>query len=213
MATSTTKEKNDNKIKKNEVVNLCYTDVYELDELENRHLYINAEIDDEVIDTIVYHILRYNRMDKGIPVEKRTPIVIYMNSVGGQVSSGYALIDAMIDSETPVYTVNQGLCASMGLLIFLAGQKRYSMRHSEFLLHDGSTMGFDSTAKMKDRMDFETKQIEKITKEYVVERTQISPKTYDKKYRIEWYFLPEEAKRIGVIDYIVGVDCPLSEIV
>ena len=44
---------------------------FETDDLDNRRLYINGIIDSDVIDTIVYHILRYNREDKDIPVESR----------------------------------------------------------------------------------------------------------------------------------------------
>ncbi len=41
-----------------EVVNLCYTDKYEMNDLEERRLFINDNIDSEIVDTIVYHILR-----------------------------------------------------------------------------------------------------------------------------------------------------------
>jgi len=86
------------------------------------------------------------------------------------------------------------------------------MPHSEFLMHDGSTMGYDSMAKMKDRMEFETVQLEKMTKEYIMSRTEINEKLYDEKYRVEWYFLPNEGKSIGAIDYIVGKDCSINDI-
>lgn len=67
---------------------------FEADDLENRRLFINDVIDSDVIDTIVYHILRYNREDKDIPVESRKPILLYVNTNGGSVPDGYALIDA-----------------------------------------------------------------------------------------------------------------------
>ena len=51
---------------------------FEADDLENRRLFIN-----DVIDTIVYHILRYNREDKDIPIESRKPILLYVNTNGG----------------------------------------------------------------------------------------------------------------------------------
>lgn len=86
---------------------------YETDDLENRRLFINDVIDSAVIDTIVYHILRYNREDKDIPVESRKPILLYVNTNGGSVPDGYALIDAVMTSKTPVYTINQGYCYSM----------------------------------------------------------------------------------------------------
>ena len=45
----------------NTVMNIGYFEEYEMSDLEERRLFINGVIDDEVIDTIVYHILRYNQ--------------------------------------------------------------------------------------------------------------------------------------------------------
>lgn len=199
-------------MERKEVFSYTLEDKFSMEDMEARRLYLSAGINEETAGTIIYHILRYNRIDRDVPVEERQPIIIYINSPGGSVVDGYALIDVMQQSVTPVYTVNQGICASMGFLIFLAGHKRYSMLRSEFLMHDGSTYGWDSTAKMKDRMDFETGQIEAMTKKYIMDRTKINSDLYDAKYRVEWYFLPEEAKYHGVVDYIVGIDCSMNEI-
>ena len=46
--------------------NLHYSEEFEINDLEERRLFINSEIDESILDTIVYHILRYNRMDKGL---------------------------------------------------------------------------------------------------------------------------------------------------
>lgn len=195
------------------VYNLCYEDKFDIEDNEGRRIYLNCEVDEGVVDGAVYHILRYNRLDKDIPVEDRKPIIIYINSPGGSVSDGYSLIDAIRISKTPVYTVNLALCASMGFLIFIAGHKRYAMPHAEFLMHDGSTMGYDSTAKMRDRMEFETVELEKETRKYIMSRTKIDEALYDAKYRCEWYFLPKTAKEIGATDYILGEDCSIDEII
>lgn len=194
------------------VVNLCIEDTYNIEEVEGRRLYINFGIDEEVIKSIVWHILRYNRQDRGKPIEDRVPIKLYINSPGGNVADGYGLIDAIITSKTPVWTINQAMCASMGFLIFIAGQKRYSMPHSEFLMHDGSNFAYDSTAKMKDRMDFELGELEQVNKDYIMSHTKIDENLYKEKYRVEWYFLPKLAKEVGVVDYIVGEDCDIDEI-
>lgn len=195
------------------VVNLCMEDTFDMEDLEGRRLYINFGIDDMVIESIVYQIMRFNRQDKGKPIEDRVPIKLYINSPGGDVTAGYGLIDAIITSKTPVWTINQAMCASMGFLIFIAGQRRYSMPHAEFLMHDGQNMAYGSTAKMKDRMDFELGELEQMTKNYIINRTKISSDLYDEKYRVEWYFLPPKAKEVGVIDYIVGEDCDIDEII
>lgn len=66
---------------------------------------------------------------------------------------------------------------------------------------------------MKDRVDFEAGQVEVHTKNYIIGQTKIDEKLYDEKYRVEWYFYPEEAKSFGVCDYIVGKDCTIDEII
>jgi len=196
-----------------DICSVTYLEKFEVNDLEERRLFINCGIDETIIDSIVYHILRYNRLDKGLKPEERKPILLYINSPGGSVCDGYGLIDVIQSSITPVYTINQALCASMGFLIFLAGHKRFSMLRSEFLMHDGSTAGWDSTAKMKDRMDFETNQLEQMTKQYIMSRTTIDNDLYDAKYRVEWYMLPKEAKEHGIVDCIIGVDCSIDEII
>ena len=193
------------------VMQTDYMNKFEIEETEARRLYINYGIDETIIDDTVFHIMRFNRLDKGVPKEKRQPILLYINSPGGSVSDGYGLIDVMLTSETPIYTINQALCASMGFLIFLAGSKRFSMPHAEFLMHDGSTFALDSTAKARDRMEFEG-QIENMTKAYIMERTTIDNDLYDQKYRVEWYMLPEEAKEHGIVTHIIGKDVPLEEV-
>ena len=204
----------ENKIERNSeyTYTLCYEDKFFQEDLEDRRLYINNEIDKEAIDMIVYHIMRYNRLDNGTPINKRKPIRLYIISPGGVVSDGFGVIDAILLSKTPVYTINLAECSSMGFLIYIAGSKRYALPHCEFLMHDGATGVYDSTSKAKDRLEFDTIQIADMIKKYVLERTSISSKKYNQQRRIEWYFLPEEAKQNGVVDFIVGKDCDIDEI-
>jgi len=202
-----TKEKNKS------IVNLCMEDTFDLEDLADRKLFINDEIDGVVIDTIVYQIMRFNAQDKGKSVEDRLPIKLYINSNGGSVTDGYGLIDAILTSKTPVYTINQAMCASMGFLIFIAGDKRYTMPHAEFLMHDGSNFAMGSTAKMKDRMDFELGELEQMTRDYIISRTKITEDLYKEKYRMEWYFLPKTAKNYGIADFIIGEDCDIDDII
>lgn len=203
----------DNEIKISETYNYEYSDKFDIEDNEQRRIYINSEIDENIVDTAVYHILRYNRLDKDTPITSREPIKIYINSPGGLVADGYALIDAIKLSKTPVYTINLANCLSMALLIFISGHKRFSMPHAEFLLHDGSSGCFDSVSKMQDRLKFESEQIEKMTKEYILSNTSITKEQYEMNIRKEWYFLPQEGKSIGVVDSIIGEDCELDEII
>ena len=194
--------------------NYCYADKFDMEDIEtNRHLFLNGDVDEQAIDQLVYHILRYNRLDKGKPVEDRQPIVLYINSPGGSVICGYGLIDAIISSKTPVYTVNLAECSSMGFLIAIAGHKRYTFPHCEYLMHEGYAGAYDNMSKAKDRIDFEAGEMEEMTRAFVLSKTKITEDLYKEKYRCEWYFLPAKAKELGVVDYIVGVDCDIDEII
>lgn len=195
------------------IYNLELDDRFTEEDLENRCVYLQESVDSCSANEIIYHIFRYNRLDKGIPIWERKPIVLYITSPGGSVVDGFGLIDAILESETPVYTVNQAMCYSMAFLIFIAGHKRYSMKHSTFLCHDGSSFAYDSMSKLKDRMEFETGQMEERTKQYIIEQTDITEELYQEKYRKEWYMYADEAKEYGIVDFIVGDDCKLNDII
>lgn len=196
-----------------ENINYSLEDIFTMEDMENRKININSEINANIAESVVYHILRYNRMDYGVPISERRPIMIYINSKGGSVTAGFAIIDAMINSKTPIFTVNLAECYSMAFLIFIAGAKRFSMPSATYLLHDGESFAYDSVSKLKDRMEFELVQMEEHIKKYVISRTNISEKTYIKNYRKEWYFYPTEAKNYGIVTHIVGEDCDIDEII
>lgn len=187
-------------------------DVFYVKDLLQRKIFIHCPIEQETVDAAVHHILQFNRDDRGIPPEERRPILLYVNSKGGEEEPGYMLIDAILESVTPVYTVNLGYQYSMAFLIGLAGHKRFATRHARFLMHDGVGSLMDSTSKIYDFVEFQ-KKAELQLKEYVLNRSKISSSEYDAKHRVEWYMLSDEAKKFGFTDYIIGEDCDLDEII
>lgn len=194
------------------VTTMPLNELYDNEDDIFRNIYLNCDIDDEIIDTAVYRILRYNRYDKGLKDEERMPIKIFINTGGGSVAAGFTLIDTILNSKTPIHTINLGNAYSMGLLIFIAGQKRITMPSSTFLLHDGSICVSDSYSKTKDFSDFEFKNRAKRTKDYVLKQTKIPTKKYERNLRREWYMDAIESKQLGVSTHIIGIDCDLDNI-
>lgn len=184
---------------------------YYYQDLKQRRLFLQDNVDQWTIAPVVKHIMRFNIEDKGKPVEERTPIILYVSSNGGSVDDGFELIDMILTSKTPVYTVNVGYAYSMGFLILLAGHKRFSMPNAKFLLHDGSNFAWGSSAKIRDQMAFQ-ERIDARVKEYVIDRTSITNKEYDKKYRVEWYMFADEAREKGVIDAVIGLDSDIDSV-
>lgn len=187
-------------------------DVFYLRDLKQRKLFISTNICQETVDDAIRHIMQINREDMGIAIKDRKPIILYVTSNGGDVDAGFALVDVILSSETPVYVINQGYQYSMGFLIGLAGHKRFAMPHSKFLMHDGSQFIYNSGAKAQDQMEFNKKQEERI-KQYVLSRTKITSEMYDSQMRKEWYMFADEAKELGVTDYIIGEDCTINDII
>lgn len=187
-------------------------EMFYLQDLKQRKLFLNDGISQETVAEIVKHILQFNCEDKFTPVENRKPILLYVVSNGGEVDAGYELIDVIQNSKTPVYTINLGYQYSMGFLIGLAGHKRYATKNAKFLHHDGSNYVYDSGAKVQDRIRFDAR-VEERTKEYVLSRSNLTPEEYDAKFRVEWYMFADEAKERGFCDYIIGEDCDLDEVI
>ena len=189
-------------------------DIFFLKDVKSRKFYLNYDVDQCGIHDIARHILQINKEDDndGIPKEERKPILLYIASNGGEVDSGFELIDIIEASVTPVYTVNLGFQYSMGFLIGLAGHKRYAMKNAKFLMHDGSNFVWNSGAKAQDQMEFH-KKVEARVKDYVISHSNVTPEEYDSKLRVEWYLFADEAKEKWFTDYIIGDDCPLSEVI
>lgn len=187
-------------------------DLLYVKDIQQRKFFLTAEITQETVIDIVRHIMQINKEDKGIPYEQRTPILIYVASNGGEVDSGFELIDVILSSKTPVHTVNMGYQYSMGFLIGLAGHKRFAAKNAKFLMHDGSNFVYGNSSKVQDRVRFDARVEERI-REYVMSRSRVTPEEYDSKFRVEWYMFADEAKEKGFTDYIIGVDCDMDEIV
>lgn len=196
------------------LINDKYTadELFYLRDLKQRKLFLSDGIDQSSVLSIVRNIMQFNADDKEIPAEERTPIMLYLVSEGGEVDSGFELIDVIQSSKTPVYTVNLGYWYSMGFLIGIAGHKRFATKNSKILIHDGSTCVYNSGAKAQDQMRFQAKADERI-KNYVLSRSKITSDDYDQQFRSEWYLFANEAKEKGFVDYIIGEDCEIDEVI
>lgn len=187
-------------------------DLFYLKDLERRKLFFSSNVCQVTVEEIIKHILQFNAEDKGIDPRERKPILLYISSYGGEIDAGFQLIDVIMTSKTPVYTINLGVQYSMGFLIGLAGHMRYALPTAKYLCHDGSSFVYTSGTKAQDEMEFQRRVDERI-KDFIVTRTNITAEEYDSKLRVEWYLFAEEAKEKGVTDMIVGVDCDIDEII
>lgn len=187
-------------------------EIFYLNDLKQRKLFLNVDVEQLSVADIVKHIMQYNKEDKGIDPAQRQPILLYITSNGGEVDSGFELIDIIQNSKTPVHTINLGYQYSMGFLIGLAGHKRYATQNAKFLMHDGSNFVYNSGAKAQDQMEFQ-KKVEDRVKQYILSKSKLTSEEYDSKLRVEWYLFASEAKDKGFVDYIIGEDCDIDDVI
>lgn len=133
-------------------------------------------------------------------------ISIYINSPGGVVSSGLAMYDTMQYIRPEVATVCVGMAASAASLLLTAGAKgkRYSLPHSNIMIHQPSG-GYQGQAT---DIEIHAKEIlrtrDRLNKIYV-KHTGQDLATIEGAMERDRYMTPEEAKEFGLIDEVVSV--------
>ena len=98
--------------------------------LKERIVFVNGEIEDHMASIIVAELLFLDSEDN------QKPIHMYIQSPGGMVTAGMAIVDTMNLIKAPVYTYCMGMCASMGAFIFAHGDKghRYMLENAEYMI-------------------------------------------------------------------------------
>ena len=101
--------------------------------LEGRIVHLVGEVNDEMAALITAQILQ-------LDAESKEDIYLYINSPGGSVSAGLAILDTMNYVESDIATICIGRAASMGAVILSAGTKgkRWILPHSEVMIHQPS---------------------------------------------------------------------------
>lgn len=99
--------------------------------LDDRIIMLDGQVDDEMASIIIAQLLYLDS------INSNEPISMYINSPGGSVSAGLAIIDTMNLIKSEVATIGTGMSASMGAMILLSGEKgkRYVLPHSEVMIH------------------------------------------------------------------------------
>ena len=103
--------------------------------LESRTIIISQAIDSPLAKSIYSRLILLEKDDPD------KPIVVIINSQGGNADAGFGLYDTLRFVNPPIITLTAGLCASAAVIVFLSGEKRkrFSLPNSRFLIHQPST--------------------------------------------------------------------------
>ena len=164
----------------------------------DRIIFLGVGINDDVANIIIAQLLFLSSTDAS------RDISLYINTPGGQVSSGLAIYDTMQLIQPDVATICTGMAASMGSVLLCAGQpgKRSALPHSRVLIHQplGGAEGQASDILIA------AKEIEKTRAELVSIIAQHSGQSYDKVFADadrDYWMTAQEALDYGMIDKIL----------
>ena len=166
--------------------------------LDQRELELMTSVDVESCAVVIRGLLHLQRQNP------TAPITLYINSPGGEVQSGLALYDVMQAVSCPIRTVCLGMAASMGALLFIAGDEREILPHSRVMIHDpliGAGAG-GSALSVKARAD-DLMRIRDITAGVIARHSGMSIERVFELTASDTYFEAEEAVEAGLADRVI----------
>lgn len=154
---------------------------------ENRTFFIDYEIEDDYrLMELGKTIIRMNIEEKDIPINELKPITLFVFSYGGNLDLSIAFCDIVEMSRIPIITVCTGVAMSAGFLIFLSGHKRYAMKQSVFLAHQGWAEFSGTAAEIEASQKNYKETLDKM-RDYILSHTSIDKKSFDRNKNKDWY--------------------------
>jgi ATP-dependent protease ClpP protease subunit len=169
---------------------------------EDRVYWVEGEIDETITD-LTKMIIECNRQDKELVASERKPIKIFITSCGGLLDETMALVKLIGISKTPIITINACYAYSAASLILIAGHKRYAMPGTKCLFHSGSSTMGSATFEQVQAATEDYKKLVKQMQDYILSKTKIDSKLFNKKKAYDWYLNIDEMIEHGVVDKII----------
>lgn len=165
--------------------------------LEDRIIILSGEINDASANSVVGQLLYLDSLN-------HDEISIYINSPGGNITSGMAIYDTMNFVKSPIATICVGMAASMAAFLLSSGEKghRYSLPNSEVMIHQplGGVQGQATEIKIGAERILKLK--EKLNK-ILSQNTNQDLKKIEIDTERDYFLDSKEALKYGIIDKII----------
>lgn len=166
---------------------------------KERILFLGTEINSDSANIIISQLMYLNSIDN------KEDIKLYINSPGGSVNSGLAILDTMNLCDADVSTYCIGMCASMGAVLLSSGEKgkRYGLPHSEVMIHQPST-GIGRIKAMDLQVEYE--QMEKCKNTLYNILAENTGRNFDEiaeLCKLDKWYTADEAVEFGLIDEVI----------
>ena len=166
--------------------------------LKDRIVFVSGEIEDEMANAIVAQLLFLQAEDS------KKEISMYINSPGGSVTAGLAILDTMRMVKCPVATYCVGQAASMGAILLSAGEKgkRHALPNARIMIHQpwggaqGKASDIEITAK-------EILRLKEILNGILADASGKTVEDVTKDTDRDHFMSAEDAKTWGIVDKVL----------
>ncbi|MCK9247681.1 MAG: ATP-dependent Clp protease proteolytic subunit [Solirubrobacteraceae bacterium] len=172
--------------------------------LNERIIFLGQQIDDQIGNLVVAQLLHLASDDED------KDISLYINSPGGSVTAGLAILDTMNFVKPDVRTICVGIAMSAGSLLLAGGAKgkRVALPNSRILTHQPSVSGFEGQATDIEIHARELLKTRTRLNEIYVKMTGQPLEVIERDMERDRFFTPVEAKEYGLIDDVLGSPLP-----
>lgn len=166
--------------------------------LKERIVFLTGEVNDEVASLICAQLLFLEAEDP------KKEISFYINSPGGLVTAGLAILDTMNYIRCPVSTVVMGQAASMGSLLLCCGEKgrRFSLPNARVMIHQPSG-GYQGQAADIEIHAKEILALRARMNQIYADKTGQKLSVIEKAMERDNFMTPQEAREFGLIDAVI----------
>ncbi len=165
--------------------------------LRERIIFLAGPIDDNVANIVIAQLLFLESEDP------KKEISLYVNSPGGVITAGLAIVDTMNHIKPAVSTVCVGLAASMGAVILSAGEKgkRFALPNAEIMIHQpsGGVEGQATDIEISARRIIKNREI---LNKMLAKNTGQPVAKVEKDADRDYFMSAEEAVKYGIIDKV-----------
>lgn len=167
--------------------------------LKERIIMLGTGINDQIANLIVAQLLYLNSQDPDKEIN------MYINSPGGSIYAGMAILDTMLSIPNPVRTVAVGMAASFGTVLLTSGEKgrRLSLPHATIHMHQPLQSGGGGQASDIEIQAREILRLRSIINEIFVDTTEQPLDKIEKDTDRDFYMSASEAVDYGIVDAIL----------
>lgn len=165
---------------------------------ENRIIFITGPIDTQLANQVIRALLILNARDS------KKFIDVYINSPGGSVVDGLAILDTIMCIDAPIRTVCLGQAASMAAYILAAGTKgeRYATPNARVMIHQIATGVEGDTSHIRSYVDHLSK-MQTLMIDLMHKFTGQPKEKIEHDIEVEFYMNADEAHDYGIVDKIM----------